>query len=151
MKKFRIELLFVALGVLLVLCTAGQLCWERVAYADTSACTQAPNSDNHACAGTNVVLSCSGCNYNTSGTTWYDPITRGSTSGSSKVEFTSVNCKSVVPCTVATLYKGRRCTGTGACLAAIFTPSWAECSHYAAGPAQISVMSTCHTVTCEEE
>jgi hypothetical protein len=148
MKKFQIETLFIALGILLVLSIAGKQCWEQAVYAEN--CSQGCASENHACAGTNITLNCGGCSNNTSGQTWYDPIVRGSTSGTSAIAFTSVNCNKVTPCETVTTYSGRRCTGTGACIAAIFTPSWWVCSHYAPGEEQINIVSTCITASCEE-
>jgi hypothetical protein len=148
--KFNLETVIFAMGFVLLLClVASANLWERAAIASSS-CTHGCGSDNHNCAGTNVVLSCSGCSYNTSGQTWYDPSTRGSISGSSAVNFVSVNCNKVIPCDTVATYTGRRCTGTGACIAAIFTPSWSECSHYAAGTEHVNTVSTCITATCEE-
>jgi hypothetical protein len=149
MKKFQIETLLITLGVLLVLCIAGKQCWEQVVYA-TDSCTQSCASENHACAGTNITLSCSGCSYNTSGQTWYDPIVRGSTSGTSAIAFTSVNCNRIIPCHTTATYTGHRCTGTGACLSAIYTPYWNECATYATGAEHVNTVMTCYTASCEE-
>lgn len=148
--RFRVESCIVCAGIVLLLGAAANSgnFWEQVVLATN--CSQGCGNDTHICAGTDVLLMCGGCSNKTTGRTWYDPITRGSTSGADAIAFASVNCNTVVPCNVATTYQRRRCVGTGDCITAIFTPDQ-PCIEYAAGTEVVNTVSTCHTTSCDEE
>jgi hypothetical protein len=137
MKKFQfqIETLFVALGILLVLCTAGKQCWEQVAFA--TGCNNGCAATGVPCTGTAVTLCTNsnggfqGCNgTGSSKIEWSGQIAFGTNgSGSQKITTPKILCRTVTTCVAQAPISKQKCTS-----------SWSSYSCSASGA---SVTDTC--------
>jgi hypothetical protein len=150
MKKFQIETLFIALGILLVLSMVGKQCWEQNRFCRAEICTQGCNSTSSgACVGNDSLPKCT-CASQTSGTIWSNAVTRVSTLGSSSVSMNSVHCKSVTPCVVSITHTGIFCDMALVLPACTVIMPGGTCSVYGSGTPNNYTSYDCSVSLCEE-
>jgi hypothetical protein len=152
MKKFQIEMLFVALGVLLVLWTAGKQCWEQVVYA--TSCTSACGPDTSMCSGQNTLAACA-CDHTVTGKSWSNPITRGTAQGSINTTIVNVTCYIATPCVFDQYISGYgfHCGGVEsdyACQATSGSTTITRCTLYKPGTPAPQTVGTCSGNGCGE-
>jgi hypothetical protein len=159
MKNFQIELMFVALGVLLVLSTAGTLCWERVAYATD--CDNGCSTTGVPCTGATVTLCTNsnggyqGCNGSgSSKIEWSGQTSYGTTGsgGSQKITTPKILCRTVTACATQDPLYGEKCKrvstsyscdASGASATDICIPNYS-------GDVSQHEVNTCLVQACEE-
>jgi hypothetical protein len=149
MKKFQIEMLFIALGILLVFSIAGKQCWEQVVYATD--CTQGCSTDSGACHGTDNLAGC-GCDHAVAGKHWSNSPIKGSTMGATPIEFISTTCYTLTPCDKD--YKingyGVYCSGNENCIHPSNGATITSCQLYKQGNPYLVYSPTCLPKQCNE-
>ena len=145
-------------GVGACLLAIGILGCIAIRFAFAASCTQGCGSNSHACAGTdntacNTPYCAStgvGCNALDGGHQWYDPVIRGTDTGTSNIEMKAVDCYLYTLSMPDATYGGYTCN-------LAVTACWAPwpggyCHH--CGPSTlpwIVQINTCEDKGCKEE
>jgi hypothetical protein len=142
--NLKIESCLITIGFGLVLSVAGENAWQQLANA---ACTQGCSANTRICEGTDITQICA-CStlFTREGKTWRNSITRGSTTGTTAISFSSVVCYTVSPCIAGNPLTYYDCDAGLVCVP--FAASL--CVPKSAGVPITYTVSTCNTEDCPE-
>jgi len=137
----------------------GTIAFHEGGIARGDDCTQGCADPTGLCSGTDSaacgdgnLLCTNGTNCAGDGVHWFDPIMRGSTSGTDKIDLVQVTCRRILPC----INNGQRSSNTAcsysagtiwACVQTVFS----SCQSCKPGTPYNLGATTCIVVSCGEE